>query len=66
MMNMQHFKCDICEKAFKTKATLKQHFNNYHNASGKVYQCNVCTKSFQAQRNLAVHIKNLHKEQWGR
>ena len=60
-MKIKKFKCDICEKLFKTKNILKNHFNQHHNNSGKVYYCDVCTKSFQTQRALVLHKKSLHE-----
>lgn len=31
--NERNFKCSVCEKPFKTKKTLKQHYNNIHQKS---------------------------------
>ena len=57
---MEKSLCEICEKVFKTRANLKNHYNHSHNNNGKTYCCNVCTKSFQTQNKLGVHIKAVH------
>ena len=42
------FKCEICDKEFKTNKGLKHHFNITHNFE-KEYQCNICQKVFNNQ-----------------
>ena len=53
-------KCVICEKVYKTKVNLKNHYNQHHNNSGKLFFCNICTKSFQTERNLEFHNRSSH------
>ena len=57
---MKEFKCEICEKLFKTKVSLRNHFNYIHNISGKAHKCNVCTTSFQTLSSLTSHVKSAH------
>ena len=57
---MKEYQCDICEKDFKTKITLKNHYNLHHNNSGVSYHGNVCTKSFKSQNYLLTHRKSFH------
>ena len=57
---MKEFKCEICEKVYKTKKYLGNHYNYHHNNSGNVHNCNVCTKSFQSKKTLLMHIKSVH------
>ena len=53
-------KCDICERVFNTKISLKNHYNHQHNHSGKMYHCNICMKSVQSQSAVTAHIKEVH------
>ena len=38
--NTKGRKCEICEKIYKTKISLKNHFNSVHNNVGKTSKCN--------------------------
>ena len=59
-MKENRFKCEICEKSFKTQNTFMNHFNIVHDNKGKVITCNICTRNFQSQINLNIHIKTVH------
>ena len=56
-MNDEQIKCEICEKVFKYKIMLKNHFCIVHNNEGKIITCNICAKTFQTKMELKSHIK---------
>ena len=52
--NTKGHKCEICEKIYKTKISLKNHFNFVHNNVGKTFKCNICSKCYQSKRQLQL------------
>ena len=56
-MNDELIRCEICEKVFKNKIMLKNHFCIVHNNEGEIITCNICTKTFQTKIELKSHIK---------
>ena len=57
--NQISLKCEICDKEFKSKNSLKNHFNITHNLEKK-YECNICQKDFNVQTALTSHVKIVH------
>ena len=57
---MKLYKCEICDKEFKTNNGLKSHFNITHNLK-KEHQCNICQKVFNIQDHLTSHVKIVHE-----
>ena len=53
-------KCEICEQEFKTKNSLRRHFNHLHNQKQE-YICNICHSGFTKQRVLDSHMKIIHE-----
>ena len=53
-------KCEICEKEFKSKNSLKNHFNIVHKLLEK-HQCNICQKVFSILSQLTKHVKFVHE-----
>ena len=67
--------CQICEKKFKTKKTLKTHYHAVHDNSAKIHNCNIltvhkghkdykcesCVKSFTTAQYLKKHIHTIHE-----
>ena len=58
---MKEFLCEICEKSYKSKTALKQHYKQNHYSGQKVYKCNICTKEFHVQEKVAFHIRTVHE-----
>ena len=52
--------CEICDKEFKNKNSLKIHFNIVHNFVKK-HQCNICQKVFKLRIQLNLHVKIAHE-----
>ena len=53
------FKCEICDKEFENKNTLKKHFNNVHNLEKK-HKCNICQRVFPIKSQMTSHMKIVH------
>ena len=54
-------KCEICDKEFKTKNGLKNHFNITHDLQ-KEHLCNICQKAFNILNQLTTHMKVVHSK----
>ena len=52
------YKCEICDKEFKSNGCLKQHFRNVHNPEEE-HQCNICQKVFRLKSQLELHVKSI-------
>ena len=59
------YRCDICEKCFKTITPFKIHMRDIHhyNESIKkkeVFSCDICERSFKRLKSLKNHIHHMH------
>ena len=52
------FDCELCQKRFKTKKTLKKHKLLIHN---KLFKCDQCEESYTTPKKLQRHIKSVHE-----
>ena len=52
------FRCNLCNKKFKTNQTLKNHEQDHSN--GKTYKCEFCTKSFYRKGSMKTHLQKSH------
>ena len=50
--------CDICQKIFKTKDNLKNHYQSVHKSIK--YPCDQCCKQFTRKDHLKTHIQSVH------
>ena len=55
----KELKCEICEKVFKNKRTLKAH-HAIHANNEKKYSCDVCSRFFRTKTNINTHVKTTH------
>ncbi len=65
--NKNKFSCEICQKTFVKKTTLKDHILREHSSENiKEHFCDKCNKSFTRKDNLKEHILRRHsnKEQY--
>ena len=53
--------CPECQKAFKSKQTLKLHLNVEH--YGKRLPCQQCSKEFKYAHQLKLHVKKKHGDE---
>ena len=52
-------KCDICDKYFSSRMTLKTH--NLLHIGEKTFDCELCDKTFETKSNLNDHVTNIHE-----
>jgi len=53
--------CDVCDKQFSDRSTLKRHTKSIHSVS-KSYACNNCDKTFSLQSYLTQHVQSQHSD----
>ena len=56
------FKCDACEKFFKTELEVKSHMKRVHMKINK-FKCKICEKSYFTMGELKHHSKINHNDQ---
>ena len=57
------FVCEICQKQFSSKQTLKKHKEEFHVIKdATVFMCNICDLKCSNKRNLVEHMK-IHAQQ---
>ena len=56
-IEVQRFKCKVCNENLKCKNDLKEHMKEKH---PKVYRCKDCEKSFVKSSDLETHVKRFH------
>ena len=54
------FKCQLCEKSYSNKDSLKRHARWKHDKNIKKFECNFCKMTFNYESSLKRHIKKLH------
>ena len=52
------FSCEVCEKSFPNKTTLRKHIKSSHTEENPL-ECNICNKVFSLKQSLNRH-KQLH------
>ena len=52
--------CGVCNKHFKTKSMLKQHFQSVHEKIK--YSCNICEYQATTKGSLKKHIHSVHEK----
>nr|XP_019533179.2 transcription factor grauzone-like [Aedes albopictus] len=57
VLNPELFKCDVCDRKFKSQITYDRHKENHHpDEHQSVFRCQRCPKSFAQQKILDVHM----------
>ena len=56
---LKPYKCDICDKAYGDRSTLRSHKNNVH-LGIKPHKCDICDKAYGDSSTLRSHKKNVH------
>lgn len=58
--------CQLCQKSFSTKSTLKKHtFAVHMNPGSRPYVCRICSKTFGLKSKCEAHLRRSHSEQFG-
>lgn len=61
----KYYICDVCQKTFKTKSGIKNHFRRMHLKmipTQDSYECEECNAKFASLRNLKRHQKTHNPE----
>ncbi|CAG0914146.1 unnamed protein product [Notodromas monacha] len=58
------FRCIVCEKAFYSRAALRDHTNGHMGINP--YKCLGCNYSSHTENNLRIHVKQVHKMTLGK
>lgn len=53
------FQCDICQKRFLHRCSLKRHFETTHGDSR--FPCHLCNKVFTQRGSVWRHVRNVHR-----
>uniref|UniRef100_A0A915IY72 C2H2-type domain-containing protein n=1 Tax=Romanomermis culicivorax TaxID=13658 RepID=A0A915IY72_ROMCU len=58
------FPCQLCDRSFATKSTLKSHEKSHFNGArlSTVYVCSYCEATFPSKRALTKHVHAEHKK----
>ena len=57
---MSKILCEVCNKHFKTKSTLRQHIQTSH--KGLKYSCDLCEYQATQKGSLKTHIQSVHEK----
>ena len=57
-MNSEFCKCDLCNKTFTQKSSLKRHISSVH--EGIKHKCHLCNKML-SRKGLLNHIMTVHE-----
>ena len=59
-----NFKCDRCNREFKSNTSLRSHKSSCGNYEGKIFECSECHKIFKKESGLTVHFQSKHNDNW--
>ena len=55
------WKCEICNKLYGNKQTLKEHMDYFHsNKAEQIFTCTVCEKEYTWKKSLMKHYRDIH------
>ena len=60
-MKGERYPCEICERTFSLKKTLRNHIKYVHEKM-KNFSCDICAKTFGMKEHLKRHIEDMHEE----
>ena len=53
------FLCNLCDKRFNTKGTLKRHVMAIHEKI-TAFKCDTCEKCYKRKDTLSTHVRTVH------
>lgn len=56
------FKCDSCNKCFKSENQVKKHASRVHSRQEKAFECDFCGLKLKTKGSLTIHRKRHLKE----
>jgi len=54
------FKCDLCDKTYTRRETLKAHKIRVHSYAKTSFPCTVCDKTYESRKGLFYHLRKFH------
>ena len=59
--DLERYQCEICDKSYLDKDSLKRHINWKHKISEQTkFECELCKVSYAHHSSLARHIRKMH------
>jgi len=56
------WKCEICNKLYGNKQTLKEHIDYFHsNRAEQIFTCTICAKEYTWKKSLMKHYRDIHQ-----
>lgn len=60
--NNNKWKCEICNKLYGNKQTLKEHMDYFHsNRAEQIFTCTICQKEYTWKKSLMKHYRDIHQ-----
>jgi hypothetical protein len=60
--NSNKWKCEICNKLYGNKQTLKEHMDYFHsNRAEQIFTCSICNKEYTWKKSLMKHYRDIHQ-----
>ena len=57
----ERYSCEVCDKTFKSKVTLKCHVKRMHMETATSHSCDECPRTFLSKQKLEQHLDGVHR-----
>ncbi|XP_072948854.1 uncharacterized protein [Epargyreus clarus] len=51
------FSCEVCKAPFRTRGSLKRHFETFHSKRERKFVCEMCGNSFYRKNDIITHLR---------